>query len=92
MTQGRRITAEKHPWNLLGHAIVGSVKHGFGCCPNGTAFYFREETMEDVRFILFEKFAKVTWYQWTLFAVAISAAVVLIVLLRKKKKKEGDRK
>ena len=44
--------------------------------------------MEDVRFILFEKFAKVTWYQWTLFAVAISAAVVLIVLLIKNRDKQ----
>lgn len=44
--------------------------------------------MEDVRFILFEKLAKVTWYQWALFAAAIAAAVVLIVLLIKNRDKQ----
>ena len=42
--------------------------------------------MEDIRFILFEKLAKVSWYQWALFAAALAAAVVLIVVLAKKKK------
>ena len=43
--------------------------------------------MEDMRFILFEKLAKVTWYQWALFAAAVVAAVVLIVVLNRKGKK-----
>lgn len=44
--------------------------------------------MEDIRFILFEKLAKVTWYQWALFAAALAAAVVLIVVLATGRKKQ----
>lgn len=42
--------------------------------------------MEDIKFILLEKLAKVTWYQWALFAAAFVAAVVMIALLAARKK------
>ncbi len=45
--------------------------------------------MEDIKFILLEKLAKVTWYQWALFAAAFVAAVVMIVLLITRKKQPG---
>ena len=43
--------------------------------------------MEDVKFILWEKLAKVTWYQWALFAAAAVGAIALIIVLATRKKR-----
>ena len=49
-TQGRRKpSAEKHPWNLLGHAIVGSVIISFfDCRPSGGVFSNEEMKKEEM--------------------------------------------